>query len=358
MFASEIKALLPLLPAPAEVDEASLFAYLGAASVPAPHTLFRGYPQAAPGPLAAGRSGRLGHDPAVLGGPRRRRRARRHRRRGGGARGGGPAALRRGGPRRRRAGRRLPERRRRQQPDRRPDGQGRRPPGRHLLRRLRRCPLRRAAPCPAGERHVRHPPRGGGRHPGRLPAAVARAHVAPGRPPLRARRRRVCTCWRPAARQRVKVVLSGEGSDELFAGYPKHRVARWANVAGHIPAGARGPLLDAAQRRLPAGAGRVRVAARALGEAGEQERIAGWFAPFTTSERGGSWETPPCTPPRRSGRPAAATPPAHALRRLPPVAGRQPARAGRPDVDGGLARAAAAVPRPPAGRAGLRLPSG
>jgi asparagine synthase (glutamine-hydrolysing) len=87
------------------------------------------------------------------------------------------------------------------------------------------------------------------------------------------------------ARQRVKVVLSGEGSDELFAGYPKHRVARWGTVAGHIPAGARRPLLDATQRRLPARANRARIAARALGEAGEQERIAGWFAPFTTSER-------------------------------------------------------------------------
>lgn len=87
------------------------------------------------------------------------------------------------------------------------------------------------------------------------------------------------------ARERVKVVLSGEGSDELFAGYPKHRVAGWAAAAGHIPAGVRTPLLAAVQRRLPADANRVRIAARALGEPGEQERVAGWFAPFTTSER-------------------------------------------------------------------------
>lgn len=87
------------------------------------------------------------------------------------------------------------------------------------------------------------------------------------------------------ARQRVKVVLSGEGSDELFAGYPKHRAARWGTVAGHVPAGVRRPLLDATQRRLPARANRMRVAARALAEAGEQERITGWFAPFTTTER-------------------------------------------------------------------------
>ena len=87
------------------------------------------------------------------------------------------------------------------------------------------------------------------------------------------------------ARERVKVVLSGEGSDELFAGYPKYRVAGWAAAAGRIPAAVRAPLLDTAQRRLPARANRLRIAARALTEPGEQERIAGWFAPFTTSER-------------------------------------------------------------------------
>ena len=47
------------------------------------------------------------------------------------------------------------------------------------------------------------------------------------------------------ARKRVKVVLSGEGSDELFAGYPKHRYAGLSERVGVVPASVRTPLLRA-----------------------------------------------------------------------------------------------------------------
>lgn len=84
------------------------------------------------------------------------------------------------------------------------------------------------------------------------------------------------------ARQQVKVVLSGEGSDELFAGYPKHRYAsatRWLGaVAAMGPAG----ILE---KSLPANRPKLRIAARALTEASYEERLRGWFSPFTAAER-------------------------------------------------------------------------
>jgi asparagine synthase (glutamine-hydrolysing) len=88
------------------------------------------------------------------------------------------------------------------------------------------------------------------------------------------------------ARPIVKVLLSGEGADELFAGYPKHRFAGWTAAAGLLPAGLRGALLSRADAALPARAGRLRIAVRALGAASEADRLQTWFAPFTLAERG------------------------------------------------------------------------
>ena len=37
------------------------------------------------------------------------------------------------------------------------------------------------------------------------------------------------------ARERVTVVLTGEGSDEIFGGYPRHHIVRANALAGHLP---------------------------------------------------------------------------------------------------------------------------
>ncbi|MGH2506606.1 MAG: asparagine synthase (glutamine-hydrolyzing) [Ktedonobacteraceae bacterium] len=81
------------------------------------------------------------------------------------------------------------------------------------------------------------------------------------------------------ARQHVKVVLSGEGGDELFAGYPKYAVDRLAHYYQLLPAMLRSQLIAPLAEHLPYHLRKFTHAARALAEPAPQ-RWVNWFGIF------------------------------------------------------------------------------
>ena len=87
------------------------------------------------------------------------------------------------------------------------------------------------------------------------------------------------------AHAQVKVLLTGEGSDEIFGGYPKHAFDPIIAPLAKIPARLRVPAFRMAERLLPESRNRVRQAARALTARSGGERMQTWFGPFTWYER-------------------------------------------------------------------------
>src|SRR5579862_4462391 len=83
------------------------------------------------------------------------------------------------------------------------------------------------------------------------------------------------------AARSVKVVLAGEGGDELFAGYPKYAADRLAGMVSALPHN----MVRAIVRWLPYRQRRVKLALETLSIQNEAERSATWFASFSRQER-------------------------------------------------------------------------
>ncbi|MEQ8662313.1 MAG: asparagine synthase C-terminal domain-containing protein, partial [Gammaproteobacteria bacterium] len=121
---------------------------------------------------------------------------------------------------------------------------------------------------------------------------------------------------REAART-VKMVLTGEGSDEILGGYPKHVWERQAGRYQRLPAVLRRHLFAPLANALPARLQRVRLAAYCLGIERWEERMPAWFGALSDARSAalvGGVGSPAAA---AGGQPPFDTPPANsALRRI------------------------------------------
>jgi asparagine synthase (glutamine-hydrolysing) len=86
------------------------------------------------------------------------------------------------------------------------------------------------------------------------------------------------------AARSVKMVLTGEGSDELLGGYPKHVMERFAWSYRLLPGMLRRGLIAPLAQALPYGFRRVKTALATAGIADWRERYVRWFGALDRAE--------------------------------------------------------------------------
>jgi asparagine synthase (glutamine-hydrolysing) len=87
------------------------------------------------------------------------------------------------------------------------------------------------------------------------------------------------------ASRSVKMVLTGEGSDEILGGYPKHVAERYAARYQRLPRRLRRGLIEPLAHALPYGFRRVKTAVTNLSIEDWRERYVRWFGALDHGER-------------------------------------------------------------------------
>jgi asparagine synthase (glutamine-hydrolysing) len=87
------------------------------------------------------------------------------------------------------------------------------------------------------------------------------------------------------ASKSVKMVLTGEGSDEVLGGYPKHVYERFVSGYQRVPAFVRNGMIGPLTRSLPYGFRRAKTAITNFNIESWPERYARWFGALSNEER-------------------------------------------------------------------------
>ncbi len=101
------------------------------------------------------------------------------------------------------------------------------------------------------------------------------------------------------ARSTVKMVLTGEGSDEILGGYPKHVFEPYVPLYQLCPAALRRHILEPIARALPYRFHRAKTAIVNLGLDRFEERMPRWFGALSDQERGDLIDLPNAVHPDR-----------------------------------------------------------
>jgi len=89
-----------------------------------------------------------------------------------------------------------------------------------------------------------------------------------------------------SAAKSVKVVLTGEGADEILAGYPKYLAEYYTGpYQKFMPQSVRDRLVAPLVDRLPYGMRRIKVLAKSLGQRNIVDRVRIWFGGLSVQER-------------------------------------------------------------------------